>query len=518
MNNKKQNRESEKPKENLKQRAYLNSVTSVIDYGAQIITKFFVTPFLVSGLGSVLFGVWNILGQFTSYANLADIKVTQVLKWSIAKDRDSLSEGELRKYVTATFLLVLLILPIILILGAIIIWFAPEITGVGEEHIVVVRITASVLLLALVINKIFDIFESILRGMNLSYKRMGVRASIIIMGGVLQVTVMLLGYGLIALAIVQVFIMLSMGLTIYLIMNKYVPWFGWGKVDFKKSLFFFKTSGWFVGWTGTRLLLLSTDKVILGYLAGPVLVTQYVITQYLANAAHGIVRNIINGVFPGIGKLYGNREYEKLMKVRKNVMLLTWLFAVSIGSVIIMFNENFIELWISDTESKYASQMVNLLILLTIMQYLFIQNDSVIIDTTLELSQKVYFGLIAAIISIALMFTTIPDYGIVGLCISMIVGRSLISIAYPVIVYLKTNQYLSFRDLPLRPLISLTILWYFALKSSAIIQPHGWGTLTISVLVSLAIVTPIAFFLGINKNNRSEIINYFKSIIILRSI
>ena len=504
-----------KPKENLRQRAYLNSVTSVIDYGAQLLTKFFVTPFLVSGLGSTLFGVWNVLGQFTSYANLADIKVTQVLKWAIAKDRDSISDEELRKYVTATFLLVLLILPIILTLGAIIIWFAPEITGVGEEHVAVVRITASILLLALVINKVFDIFESILRGMNLSFKRIGVRAAVIIIGGVLQVTAILLGYGLIALAMVQVFIMLSMGITIYFIMNKYVPWFGWGEIDLKKSLFFFKTSGWFVGWTGTRLLLLNTDKVILGYLAGPVLVTQYVITQYLANAVHGIVKNIINGVFPGIGKLYGNREYEKLMKVRKHVMLLTWLFAVSIGSVIILFNESFIELWV--TESEYAGQLVNLLILLSVIQYLFIQNDSVIIDTTLELSQKVYFGLVAAIISVGLMFATIPNYGIAGLCLSMMIGRSVISIAYPAIIYIKADEYIRFKDLPFRPLVTILVLWYCVYRVASLIQPQNWTTLGVSILISLSIITPIAFYSGIDKNNRIQIISYFKSVLLLKN-
>src|SRR5690625_5206165 len=219
-----QHKEHPKPRENLKQRAYLNSVTSVLDYGARIVTNFVVTPFLVSGLGSTLVGVWNVLGQFTSYTNIADIKVRQVLKWAIAKDRDTTSEETLREYVTATFLLLMLILPFILMLGAVVIWFAPQITGVGEEFVNTVRITAGLLVLALVVNKVFDIFESVLRGMNLSFKRIGVRAAVTIIGGILQIAVIFLGFGLIGLALVQVFIMLSMGITIYVIMKKHVPW------------------------------------------------------------------------------------------------------------------------------------------------------------------------------------------------------------------------------------------------------------------------------------------------------
>ncbi len=98
----------QKKKENLKQRAYLNSVTSLIDYTARIITGFFVTPFLVSGLGSTLFGVWQVLKQYTTYASLADTRATQVLKWAVAKDRDRKHGEELRQYVTSTFILVLL--------------------------------------------------------------------------------------------------------------------------------------------------------------------------------------------------------------------------------------------------------------------------------------------------------------------------------------------------------------------------------------------------------------------------
>src|SRR5690625_759823 len=119
--------EDSKQRENLKQRAYLNSVTSVLDYGARIVTNFFVTPFLVSGLGSTLFGAWKVLGQFTSYTNLADIKATQVLKWAVAKDRDSISDEELREYVTATFFLVWMFFPLSPVAEVVITWTLPGI-------------------------------------------------------------------------------------------------------------------------------------------------------------------------------------------------------------------------------------------------------------------------------------------------------------------------------------------------------------------------------------------------------
>ena len=177
-------------KQNLTQRAYLNSITSILDYSSKLITGFIVTPFLISGLGDILFGVWQILGQLSGYTDFADIRASQVLKWAIAKDRDSLPDKELKKYVTATFLLTLFMLPIFLLISVIIIWYSPQITGVGSEYTDTVRITTSLVILSVLIFKLFSIFESILRGMNLGYKRMGFRASIFVAIGFIKILAM----------------------------------------------------------------------------------------------------------------------------------------------------------------------------------------------------------------------------------------------------------------------------------------------------------------------------------------
>ncbi len=503
-----------KKKENLKQRAYLNSVTSMLDYGARIITTFFVTPFLVSGLGSTLFGVWKVLGQFTSYTGLADIKATQVLKWAVAKDRDSVDEDELREYVTATFILVMMILPLVLIAGAIITWYSPYITNVSSGYFGIVRITTAILVLALVIHKVFDMFESILRGMNLGFKRMGFRATVFVIGGGLQIAVMLLGYGLIALAMIQVLVNLVIGITIYVIVKKHVSWFGWGRVNFKRSLSFFKTSGWFMGWSAVKMAILNSDKVLLGFLAGPVLVTQYVITEYLVKAARGSVGNVIHGVIPGVGKLFGSVQYDKLNKARSHIMLMTWLMGVSVGAAVLVFNDSFVQLWVG--EEQYAGHLANTMIILVALQYMFIQNDSAIINTTLDINQKVYYGFTSAAISVLLMTLLVPDYEIVGLCIAMIVGRMPMSIAYPLIISKKTNAKVRVSYL-IRPILVTIALWAISYRVGIWLNELNWFWLLIGAIVTSLIILIIAGLTGLNKHQRSELLEYKNRIKFLKS-
>ena len=79
-------------KENHKQRAYLNSVTSILDYAGLQITGFIVSPFIVGGLGNSLYGIYQVLNQMTGYANMADTRASQVLKWTIAQKREVASK------------------------------------------------------------------------------------------------------------------------------------------------------------------------------------------------------------------------------------------------------------------------------------------------------------------------------------------------------------------------------------------------------------------------------------------
>src|SRR5690625_6022405 len=127
--------------------------------------------------------------------------------------------------------------------------------------------------------------------MNLGFKRMGLRALLFLFGGGLQIIAVLNGYGIITLALIQVIITICIGLTIFVIVKKNVPWFGWGKIDLKRSFSFLKISSWFMGSSLAKMILLNTDKVILGFIASPLIVTQYVITEYLVKSVSGVIRD-----------------------------------------------------------------------------------------------------------------------------------------------------------------------------------------------------------------------------------
>src|SRR5437879_7313139 len=69
--------------------------------------------------------------------------------------------------------------------GAGLVWFAPTITAVAPALVPVVRLTCALLTVSLLFGNLASLPESVLRGMNLGYKRMGLQAGLEVVGGAL---------------------------------------------------------------------------------------------------------------------------------------------------------------------------------------------------------------------------------------------------------------------------------------------------------------------------------------------
>jgi O-antigen/teichoic acid export membrane protein len=56
---------------NLTQRAFLNTLSSILDHGSRVLVALVITPILLTGLGTTIFGIWQILNRLVNYASMA---------------------------------------------------------------------------------------------------------------------------------------------------------------------------------------------------------------------------------------------------------------------------------------------------------------------------------------------------------------------------------------------------------------------------------------------------------------
>lgn len=503
-------------KENLKQRAYLNTLSSLMDYTANRFTGLLVNPFIIAGLGTSLFGIWQMLGQFTGYVNVADTRASQVLKWTVAQKKDVATAEELRSDAGAAFVVILLVMPIVLIAGSIIAWYAPYITHADRSHYNLIRITCSLLIFSVLVYKFFELFEAVLRGMNLTFKRMGLRAGIVIIGGGLKVLALTLGFGLIGLAVVQLFDTLLIGISFYIVVKRNVEWFGFSKPNRSNIFRFGKLSAWYLADAGANMVNTNSDKLLLGVITGPVTVAYYTLTKFIPAALQGLINRLILGIMPGIGKLLGLKEYDKVNDVRKNINNISWLLTTAFGVTIIIFNQPFLNAWVG--KEHFAGHTVNALIMIMTMQDTFVKNDACIISATLDIRKKVFLTLISAVLFAGFGIMLVGKMGIAGLCLSLMISRLFLFIGQRKILAatMETEAPAVF-PVNYRPfiisLVMLAIAWWLATKTGSV----GLYQLIVYAPITFAISLPVFYFLGWSRADRLAFrhivssIKFFKS-------
>ena len=89
------------------------------------------------------------------------------------------------------------------------------------------------------------------------------------------------------------------------------------------------------------------------------MVTTYSLTKYIPEALVGFVAMVVSGITPGLGGIIGAGNLQKAAHVRNEIMVLTWLVAMSLGTTILLWNQAFVQLWVGP--EYYAGSIPTLL-------------------------------------------------------------------------------------------------------------------------------------------------------------
>jgi hypothetical protein len=169
----------------LTKRASLTTVAYGLEYGAKTIVGLIITPILVSHLGQMLYGVYEVLMRLASYLTPISGRPAEALRLLVSSRQRSNDTAAQRRGVGGALVVWLLFLPLAVLGGAALTWFAPTLTGVDPAYTSVVRLACALMVAAVLLGGPLAIPESVLYGMNLGYKRMELQASLSLIGGVL---------------------------------------------------------------------------------------------------------------------------------------------------------------------------------------------------------------------------------------------------------------------------------------------------------------------------------------------
>ena len=504
----------------LTQKATLNAIASILDYGANIIVAFIVTPFLVMGLGNYYYGVWQILQRLVGYISPASGRPTQALKFALAQEQNSTNYDLKRSFVGSTLLVTAVFLPVMGILGALLAWFVPFWIKTPAEYVWNVRIACALLVLNLIVTTLREIPHSALEGENKGYKRMGLSAFVVFVGGGLTWIALYIHSGIIGVAGAAVLSTTISALFFLQVLRSYAPWFGVARPSKNAITDFMKLSWWFLAWNLIMNLMMASDVVVLGLLNSVESVTNYTLSKYAPETAITLVAIMVFGILPGLGGIIGSGDYERAAKLRSEILSLTWLVVTVLGTGVLLWNRTFISLWVG--ASHFVGPLPDLLIVLVVFQFVMIRTDANVIDLTLRLNRKVILGAISVVISLlsASIFVYFFNMGIIGVSLGIMLGRMILTIAYPHLVsrMLKTQPSSQFWAI-LRPALVTTILFLAAFKLESLLPTqtwhslYGWVVFVICAAITFFVILGLAFITGLSRAQRGIILRHIQSLL-----
>jgi O-antigen/teichoic acid export membrane protein len=485
-------------------RASLNLVQSILDYSVKLAVGFLVVPLLVTGLGRTVFGVWEMLGRLMGYLESADGRPTQALRLVIASSQSHSDESAKRRWVGSALAVWVCFLPLWIATGALVIWLAPSITKVPSHLHEAVRIAAAVMMGGVLLAGLGSLPESVLRGMNLGYKRMGLQAGLSVAGGALLVSAVHLELGLVGVALASVTVIALTGLCFLSLVRRQVPWFGVNRPQSQEVRSLLQMSLWIATGDAVAKLLLASDALVLGMVLSPAVVTTYVLTGYAALLSVNLHSLAADAVMPGLAGIIGERRFPRAAELRRELLAVTVLFVTVAGSTILLWNRSFVSWWVGG--ENYAGAWTNLLLVLIAAQTGFIRCDAYIIDAALQPGRRVRVSAVAALFAITLSVVLTNYAGIPGLCLGILLGRGVQTIWYPILV--KRCLLRAPSDAPwwlARPLLVMGILFGLAGywgERLEVLHPLAWiGGVALTVLATFV----IALRCGLPSNHQAMV-------------
>jgi len=444
----------------------------------------------------------------------ADGRPTEALRLVTAQQQSAADPEVNRRSVGAALMVWLSLLPLVALVGAVLTWFAPRIINAPPETHGMVRLTCALLVVSGLLGGLGAVPESVLRGMNLGYKRMGLQAALSIVWGALAAWAVHTGLGLAGLGGSQIVRAAIAGACFWLLVRKYVAWFRVARptrADVKRLL---SMSVWLSAGDLIAKLLLASDVLILGAVVSPAAVTTFVLTGYAARTGMGIFVFTAGSAMPGLGGVLGERQFSRAVQLRRELLTLTWLFVTALGATILLWNRSFLSLWVG--AHNYAGPWVDLLIVLVIAQTAFIRIDSYIIDAALRPRGRIVIGAITVVATLALGITLTHALGILGLCLGMLAGRAIQSVSYPLIVrscLQHQTRGAAERLAALRLAATTALLFGGANLASRWIVAPTWAVWAAGVALSVALCAGVALLLGPTPGDRRAILTRIRVVV-----
>ncbi len=485
-----------------------NAFSNATGYVIQVLVAFWLTPFVIHGVGQAAYGVWVVVVSLTGYLGLLDLGVRSTLPKYVAQYAAQHDDVGLNRFVNT-------VLAVSLVMGAVALTLT-VIAAVAVPRLVVVDAAYSGALPGLTLLTgaslaaafPFAVFQGVLVG----YQRFGEVNAIGLAGLLLRSALIVLalrhGYGVVALGVITVGTNVATSIVFTIRALAVAPMlrlrlFAFDRAEFGRIATFSMSS--FTINVSDRMIYYSASMII-GVFVSTSAVTIFAIGESLAAYMRQGVLSLVTVLTPAASRLQAGQEIERLreMAVQSTKWILTLILPVGIGSVLL--GPAFIRLWMGE---GYEQSATVLAILMTAQTLALSQYGPELMLYGLSRHRSLARLMLAVAISaLTLAASLARPFGVVGVAVGLAVPLCLgQTLGVPLILRramgLRIGRYVRFAILP--PALAAI---GFAVALTALVSlwpPVTWGGLIAVVAGAGTVYAPAILFLACSRDERMRL-------------
>jgi O-antigen/teichoic acid export membrane protein len=470
--------------------------------------SFVVAPIVVKNLGSVYYGIWALVMQFTGYIWLFDFGVRESVIKYVAQYQASGDRHELATTVRTAIAVYSVVSGVGLAAVGGLALALPLIFNVPPEAAGIAQVTAFVTGATVALSFLANVFVGVLMGLQRFYlmSRLGMITSLCRAGA----TILLVqnGYGVIGLAVLQLVLSVVSGGIAYRLCLKHLPGIPFRPVwprrpDVLKLLRYGK---WVLVANIGDKIVFATDALVVGMFMTVAVLTPYAIAGTLIGHLRSFVTAmaaIFNPLTSSVQAEKGNASVAAVLQGGTRAAVVLGL-PVCIGFVVL--GERFISLWMGEEYGATAGFILTLLAIGQIVGLPY-QTISGVLYGLGEHRPVALLRVIEGAANLALSVTLIQIYGLPGVALGtaiphVIVVGGVLPLILPKLLPLSLRQYYVW--VYVRPFLASipfgAATWLIAtsIRPDTLVSFVAWGAAS---LVTYAI--PV-WFLAFSATERSH--------------
>lgn len=479
-----------------------NALSSYLNTAVTALVGLIVNPLLLTALGSTNFGTWKAIQRLLNVGSAANGGAMQSLKWVIAHRSKNTSDDEKRRDVGAAFVVLLYWVPVLFAVIAIIVYLLPNLLrDIPHDDMWMIYATGGILGVNVILVSFSALPDAVLFGMNQGFRSMNVTTGVLILTNAGMVVAAVLGWGLVGVAIATALGTCLNGALTFLVLRKRVGWWGLAKPSRNDIRRLSKFSGWVFTWAFVMRLSLATEVIVLSAFAGVDYVSSYTFTSYVTVLALSVCQLTTSALMPKLGSMIGNEEWPGARAIAREARELTLALATGIGSLAIMLNQSFVEIWAGG--DQFMGQAVNILMTIAFVQFAVFRTDSQIQDTGLNIGKKVMLGAAVTVSTIAAAggaFSLSDSVEI--MFIALIATRLVATLGFP----LLANHAIRGRSWPVGRAAVGALLLALSVGVARFVDAENLAELLVWGLMSAIVLVPTILFMMLSPSTRRKLL------------